>query len=156
MCARCRPQQRARHTFFPWGIQAINSAHSCVRSRIHFEICFTGNPKSKLVLPLRGTIYYREHLFSSDELFITRSIYFSMKQSLVRKLSPMLLQAFPSPLYTTRRIYTCPLLRGRCMRPCAADLCGLAQSPDPALEVLTPFSRQLLARLTPLFTDAPW
>lgn len=89
--------------FVSSGVQAIKSAHPYVRSRTHFQTCLAGTPRSNLVLPLRGTIYNRKHLFSSEELFITMSIYFLIKQPLVRQLSPMLSEDVPAPLYTTRK-----------------------------------------------------
>lgn len=80
-CTRYSLQPCSRHTFCLvncTGHQVGHMAHSYVRNRTPFEICFARTPRSNLVslLLLREATYCKKHLFPFEELFIVSRIYF--------------------------------------------------------------------------------
>lgn len=90
-------------------VHAIKSAQSCVRSRTHFEMCFAGTSKSKLVplLPFREAIYRRKHLFPSEKLSIVRRFIF-LRDSLLWGGSFSFFARRRFPLRCTRRFIVAP------------------------------------------------
>lgn len=121
-------------------IQAIKSAHSCVKDRTHFKICLVG-----------ATLY---HYYPSEELSITPNLYFPPRSYLFQ-------ESIYLPYMTFRRkaVAVCCARRGRSMLAYAPRdgrmSLALATPCVPSLPVevdSVSFADKNVLRCGPLFT----
>lgn len=93
--------------------QAIKLAHSCVRYRNHFEICFVCTPgaASYHYIPLRSYLL-QETFISPEELFIVRSFISQHEESLAKGFPFMILKRSVLQCTGRGRSMLAPPLRG--------------------------------------------